>query len=416
MKTLFVILTLSLSLNVFSQNGRYLSPTTYKLNFNEADEKTFNDNMKRSKSLMKKLGKKMSFDDLSEADQKLLRNFGETVTNYWNILDGGCSWYCGGGPEKVTASSFLAPQGKATFDPENAHDLNYKNAWAEGVPGNGVGEYLEYHFSPASPRITTIMVVNGYVKTEEDWENNGRVKSLNMYLNDTLYAILKLKDMRAEQRFSVPAIGYPDRKNLAEIKDNENWTLKFEIASVYPGKKYDDVVLSEIFFHGIDVHCLAAGTQIQMADGSHQNIEDLKTGDAISSFNEAAQRFEPATILELASPIHQDLVEITFADGTSLTCTQDHPMQAADGTWKSLNPEKTAHDYNYEEVKRLEEGDLMMVKGKRAGKTIESIRELKGLQQTYTIVKLDKNQSFVANGIVVGTEELRQPVVSIRHK
>lgn len=32
------------------------------------------------------------------------------------------------------------------------------------------------------------------------------------------------------------------------------WTLKFEMLEVYPGKKYDDTVISEIYFDGIDVY------------------------------------------------------------------------------------------------------------------------------------------------------------------
>ena len=32
------------------------------------------------------------------------------------------------------------------------------------------------------------------------------------------------------------------------------WTLKFEILDVYPGERYDDTVISELYFDGIDVH------------------------------------------------------------------------------------------------------------------------------------------------------------------
>ncbi len=416
MKTLLVILLISCYASSFCQEPLQLYPGVQLLNLSHEGEKAFLENEEKYLAISEKLSEGIQVDDLTEPEQEIWNNYDETMTGYWQIIGEGCSWYCGGGPQEITASSYLPQQGETEYSPQNAHDLNYKTAWVEGVAGHGIGEFLLYHFTPSSPRITEINVVNGYVKSQKAWENNGRVKTLNMYVDEHLYAVLHLEDKRAANRFSISPLGHPDRGDAEKLKNAGNWTIKFEIAEVYPGKKYEDVVITEIYFDGIDVHCLAAGTQIQMADGSHQNIEDLKTGDAISSFNEAAQRFEPATILELASPIHQDLVEITFADGTSLTCTQDHPIQAADGTWKSFDPEKTAHDYNYEEVKRLEEGDLMMVKGKRAGKTIEAIRELKGLQQTYTIVKLDKNQSFVANGIVVGTEELRQPVVSIRHK
>jgi hypothetical protein len=33
-----------------------------------------------------------------------------------------------------------------------------------------------------------------------------------------------------------------------------NWTLRFEILDVYPGEKYTDTVISELYFDGIDVH------------------------------------------------------------------------------------------------------------------------------------------------------------------
>ncbi|WP_449508538.1 hypothetical protein [Dawidia soli] len=33
--------------------------------------------------------------------------------------------------------------------------------------------------------------------------------------------------------------------------------MKFEILEVYEGAKYDDTVISEIFFDGIDVHEVA---------------------------------------------------------------------------------------------------------------------------------------------------------------
>ena len=41
--------------------------------------------------------------------------------------------------------------------------------------------------------------------------------------------------------------------------DTPNWTLRFEILEVYEGDKYDDTVISELFFDGIDVHWLSSG-------------------------------------------------------------------------------------------------------------------------------------------------------------
>jgi hypothetical protein len=172
---------------------------------------------------------------------------------YWDAVDGGCNWYCAGGPKEVRASSELKSQGENTYTAENAHDLSYKNAWAEGAPGPGIGEYLIYTFVPSAPRITEIIVANGYLKSERAYRDNARVKKLKVYLNEKPFAILNLEDRRSTQHFPFPPIGNGDRLS-GDFKNLPPWTLKFEILEVYKGAKYDDTVITEIYFDGIDDH------------------------------------------------------------------------------------------------------------------------------------------------------------------
>jgi hypothetical protein len=194
------------------------------------------------------------WDKMTKGEEALIQKYGEVYEDIWDIVGEGCSWYCGGGPEKVTASSFLRAQGSNNYEPQNAHDLNYKDAWVEGVPGYGIGEFLTYKFSATSPRITEIKVVNGYVKSESAYRNNSRVKKLMVYLNETPYVILNLEDKIASQCFKVEPIGNGNRKDWDVLKTKPSWTLKFEILEVYKGLKYDDVAISEIYFDGLDVH------------------------------------------------------------------------------------------------------------------------------------------------------------------
>lgn len=159
----------------------------------------------------------------------------------------GCSWYCGGEVDTITASSSLPPIKNFDYKPANAHDFSFEKVWAEGVKGYGIGEYIQYFFKGNCPRITTVYILNGHVKNEKAWRNNSRVKSLMMYYNDEPYAILKLNDTRSLQSYDVGLLGYHDPKA-------PEWSLKFEILEVYPGERYDDTVISELFFTGIDVH------------------------------------------------------------------------------------------------------------------------------------------------------------------
>lgn len=216
-------------------------------------------NSKESFEKCEKVWKKVNhegrnYDTLTEAEKNILKYCSPVREDVWDIVGGACSWYCGGGPKNITASSSLNPQGNNSYEAKNAHDLNYKKAWAEGVPGYGIGEYLVYHFVPESPRINKIIVVNGYVKSKSAYNNNSRVKKLKVYINDKPYAILNLKDVIAEQSFEVEPIGNNDRKDWNKLKTQSEWTLKFEILEVYKGLKYDDVVISEIYFDGLDVH------------------------------------------------------------------------------------------------------------------------------------------------------------------
>lgn len=221
------------------------------LELNPEDEKNYLADKLVLEKIWEKLKSGKKYADLTAAEQEILDNQVESEESYWDIIGGGCSWYCAGGPKEVSASSFLKAQGDNDYSPENAHDLNYEYAWAEGVAGDGIGEYLLYTFEGASPRITEIKVVNGYVKSETAYKNNSRVKKLKVYYNDQVIGILNLKDIRGTQSFKFDAIGFADRANLKEAKD---WTLKFEIMEVYKGLKFQDTVISEIYFDGIDHH------------------------------------------------------------------------------------------------------------------------------------------------------------------
>ena len=202
------------------------------------------------------------FSKLTAENKKFFKQIGFDYENdeegqYYDVLGPGDSWYNGDGPDSISASSYLKSKDSTiNYLPQNANDLSFKTAWSEGVKGYGVGEYLVYYFKPLAPRITTVIVANGYVKSEKAFRENSRVKKLKMYVRDKPVAILNLKDCRCEQIFEFEPIGrWKEYRNLdwKEVEKLPDWTMKFEILEVYPGDKYDDTVISEIYFDGLDV-------------------------------------------------------------------------------------------------------------------------------------------------------------------
>lgn len=183
------------------------------------------------------------YDSLSDVEEALYGFIVEdsVLSHFYSYK---CSWYCGGQIDSVTASSALSDR----YAAEKAHDFRIVTAWVEGVDGNGEGEYLRYSFPGTCPRITTINILNGYVKHWEVWRDNARVKKLLMYYNDKPYVVLNLQDTMNLQSFNVGILGYED-SDMAPA-----WSIKLEILEVYPGDKYQDTAITEIYFDGIDVH------------------------------------------------------------------------------------------------------------------------------------------------------------------
>lgn len=400
--TLFFLLICQLS---FGQVPNLYPTSEVLLDFSPQAIAAFNQARAACNQVYKKMeAQNLQWDQLSAYDKKILEKCEDGKETIWETLGLTCGWYCGMVPKKIEASSTLAPQGKYSYDAKHIHDFSYKTAWVEGVSGYGIGEYLLYTFAPENPRINEIKIVNGFVMSQWAWESNSRVKKINMYVNGKLFAYLHLKDNPSQQHFSIPTIGNANRADMEQLKKQADWTIKFEIAEVYQGSKYADVAITEIFFDGLDVLCLVAGTKITMADGSLKNIEDLQVGESVLSYNTVSKNLEAARIEQLAGAIHKDLIKIDLSDGSSLTCTQDHPLYDGEH-WYSFYPEKTIKYYEFNQVKKLGVGtELLSIDNKHSITSIELIPEA---QQTYTIVALDQHKTFVANGIIVGTEPLR---------
>jgi hypothetical protein len=321
-----------------------------------------------------------------------------------SLVGAGCSWYCAGGPYAVTASSELGPQATNSFYANNAHDLSLVGAWVEAAPGNGVGEWLEYRFAHDSPRLTEIKIYNGNIKSEKAWQEMGRVKRLKLYVNGNPTAMLLLEDSRAEQRFSLPAI-------WGHMPAGQDMVLRFEIAEVYAGSRYDDTVITEIFFDGTPVHCFAAGSQVSMADGSTKAIETLRAGEQVLAYAAIGGEAGSAQVQGVVRVVHCEFIRLTFENGTVITATPDHPFVLAGGRWASYDPAKSRRYTGYEGLfRRFQLGDVFRISDAQDANAVSRLIKLEELHQTqptYTITSLsDGGRAFVVNGLLVGTEDL----------
>lgn len=188
------------------------------------------------------------------------------------------------------------------------------------------------------------------------------------------------------------------------LKAKPDWTLKFEILDIYKGLKYDDVVISEIYFDGLDVHCLAKGTKILMGNQSFVNIEHLKMGDSVAYLDLNSKIIRSARIEKLEKVTHHGLVTYKFESGREITATQDHPFKIQDKGWASLKPENSKQYQGFQNIEKIAIGDYFI--SVRGTDRLIGINYIGGDQITYSISKLSSGDHFIANGLVVGIEEI----------
>ena len=129
--------------------------------------------------------------------------------------------------------STLAPDGEISYAVTNLNDDDPDNAWAEGKPGPGVGEWLELRPEVAKP-LRAILMKPGYQKSEELFRNNARPKKVKVILNGEHSFTADVPDKKAE--CVIPVHSYA--KPVSVIK------LIFE--EVWPGAKFEDLCVSGV--------------------------------------------------------------------------------------------------------------------------------------------------------------------------
>lgn len=335
----------------------------------------------------------IDYEKLSEQDKKMIDSL---ESGYGPLTQGvGCSWYCGGGPYKITSSSYLKDEGKITYLPDNIHDFDLFTAWVPDNSNGSIGKKINFHFKPFAPRVNEIITWNGYIKNTDLWKANSRVAKFKMIVNGKPTAILELKDVNNTQSFKINPIQSTD--------STKDLVLTLEIIEVYKGTKYDDVAISEINFDGLDVHCFAAGTQITMADNSTKSIEQITKDDWVMTFDNTTNKLVKMKVSELIQARHSILLKLKFSDREIIT-TDDHPFWTADKKWASLNPNKSNNNYEQtSEVIQLKIGDRVFIPTENKFIDIISIGTIEEEQLTYTL-ELTTGDNFIANGLLVKTE------------
>jgi|GEM_PF-2943143 len=131
---------------------------------------------------------------------------------------------------RIEASSVLKPAD--AYHPGYLFDGRLDFGWVEGAKSTGAGEFLTLTLE-APVELTALELWNGYQRSEDHFQKNVRAKKVAVSVDGGAAVSLGVKNASGMQTLKLPA---PMKGQV--------WKVLVE--DVYPGKRYPDLVLSEL--------------------------------------------------------------------------------------------------------------------------------------------------------------------------
>lgn len=104
--------------------------------------------------------------------------------------------------------------------------------------------------------------------------------------------------------------------------------------------------------------CFPAGTKINTPNG-YVNIEDIKIGDIVYSYNHSCGIIEEKEVDETFKKNITNLITITLSNGKKIECTENHPFYTNNGYVKAIDLKRSDIVYEMQPMwKRINEREL----------------------------------------------------------
>ena len=149
----------------------------------------------------------------------------------------------------------------------------------------------------------------------------------------------------------------------------------------------DTYFTSEILVHNIPPRkCFTGDTMITLADGTYENIQKIKPGTEIKTYNEETGKLQNSVVGEITKIRHDNLVKYKFSDNTEIKATDDHPFYVG-GDYKApleVGDEVLNDELNKVNVVKVEKLDLHEI--------------------TYNIDNTNNGKNYFANRVLVSDE------------
>lgn len=135
---------------------------------------------------------------------------------------------------RARASSVLEGN-QARYGAMNIIDRNPETAWAEGAKGYGIDEWVQVERDGLED-ISRILIVNGYHKSQEIYDNNGRLRRFRLDFSQGQHIYYEVDENKTESNYIRITFDRPISTD----------SIRLTILDVFKGSKYEDTCITDI--------------------------------------------------------------------------------------------------------------------------------------------------------------------------
>lgn len=149
--------------------------------------------------------------------------------------------------------------------------------------------------------------------------------------------------------------------------------------------------------------CFVPGTKILMADGSEKNIEDVRVGEFVTSYDLEKNEVVKDQVLEITTKPKANLkIIMNLESDQQVEFSPSHPFWIVGKGWSVFDP-NVGHPVGNEPLGEIEVGDSVLFydKGTLVETRIISLKETEEIVKMYNLNNIDGSHTFFANKILV---------------
>jgi len=159
--------------------------------------------------------------------------------------------------------------------------------------------------------------------------------------------------------------------------------------------EYETYFADDIITHNF---CFMPGTQINLANGTYKNIEDIQVGDEVKVYNEEKQIIENVSVNSFQRTLQNNIFELFLDNGKILQPTANHPFLTKEKGWATIS----GLDEMGVDSGALEKGDYLYSlnsDGELEETKVIDIVPVEGEYLTYNLVDMETG-TYLADDIV----------------